>query len=215
MSVEALAASLHGVITLLREARATVRAQIDNTDDQLDLWARLFQGSNAPEAADIVAATTAVRQALVVTLNIIDAVGQRITDYLTHIGAGVGGPAAAAIRTPRDRIQWLRGDLPPQVQRGSGAKTHGRLVIGDKVRSVTSGESTLSERAWNILVGMGLRRPPTTLSDVEIKTATLMRDRGIQHAVLVINNSVCVGVYGCETLVPILLPEARRLLCTH
>jgi hypothetical protein len=84
-------------------------------------------------------------------------------------------------------------------------------VIDGNVRSVTSGASPLSERARAILDEMGLPGTPTRVSDVEIKTATLMRDKKIRHATVVVNHVVCVGDFGCDTLVPVILPAGATL----
>ncbi|MGQ0839878.1 DddA-like double-stranded DNA deaminase toxin [Actinokineospora sp.] len=217
--METLAAELNRVLALLRAARETIRTQLTDTDDQVALWTSLLHGSTAPEAAQIIAATHATHQSLIDTLTKIDAAGQHLLAYLTNLGVTTTRPGPpqpvppAKVPPPptRAQIDTLRAELPPLVRRKSGAKTHGRLVIDGTVRSVASGTSQLSRRAEEVLAGLGLKETPVTTSDVEVKTAVLMRDNGIRQATLVINNRVCWGPFGCETLVPILLPAGSTL----
>lgn len=116
------------------------------------------------------------------------------------------------------RVERLRQALPPPVRRGTGQKTHGKwLTPGTKEGNeepIASGKDRLSALAEARLRDLGARRAPVTTSDVEIKLAVHMAEAGITEATLVINNTVCEGPYGCDTLVPMLLPE-NSVLTVH
>lgn len=132
-------------------------------------------------------------------------------------------PPPEPVRTPpesegRERIERLRRDLPPPVRRGAGQKTHGRWLTpgtgeGNE-EPIASGRDRLSALAEERLRELGVRRVPVTTSDVEVKLAVHMTEAGITEATLVINNTVCEGRYGCDTLVPMLLPE-NSVLTVH
>ncbi|MFI9382926.1 DddA-like double-stranded DNA deaminase toxin [Kutzneria sp. NPDC052558] len=52
--------------------------------------------------------------------------------------------------------------------------------------------------------------PPA--SHVEVHAAMIMRERGLTHATLVINNDrICRGVFGCPQAVAVVLPEGSSL----
>lgn len=48
-------------------------------------------------------------------------------------------------------------------------------------------------------------------ADVEVKVAVHMRDNEIREVTLAINNIPCVGEWGCDTLVPRILPRGYTL----
>jgi hypothetical protein len=48
-------------------------------------------------------------------------------------------------------------------------------------------------------------------ADVEMKLAAYMAEHGVQHITVIINHSPCKGPFGCDTLVPILLPPGCTL----
>ena len=117
-----------------------------------------------------------------------------------------------------ERIEQLRSQLPPPVTRGSGQKTHGRWIApGGTAQSVVSGRDELTERVNDVLRQLGCPTLPVIASaDVEMKLATLMRDQGdknpaMRHVTVVINHRPCKGRLGCESLLPVLLPEGYTL----
>ena len=95
-----------------------------------------------------------------------------------------------------------------------GAKTHGRWIdeSGD-TQEVVSGRDERSDAAWNILRQQGIPAPgqTTTVADVEQKLAAQMATEGRTHMEVVINNEPCKGPYGCDSLVPVILPEGSTL----
>ncbi len=125
--------------------------------------------------------------------------------------AGQSGPATPTV-VPAERIEQLRRELPPPVVGNTGQKTHGRWIGPDgTVESIVSGRDEYAKAADTRLKEMGLPGPSAKTGDVEIKLAARMIEEGIRHATVLINNVPCVGRFGCDTLVPILLPEGGTL----
>lgn len=113
---------------------------------------------------------------------------------------------------PPERIEELRRELPPPVVPNSGQKTHGRWIGPDgAVRKVVSERDEGSALVEQQLAAKGLRRKITRSGDVEMKVAADMAANGIKDATVVINYVPCQGPLGCDTLVPILLPEGATL----
>ncbi|WP_433259875.1 DddA-like double-stranded DNA deaminase toxin [Actinosynnema sp. CS-041913] len=113
---------------------------------------------------------------------------------------------------PPDRIEQLRRELPPPVVAGSGQKTRGYWIGADgTVQPVVSGRDDDADEADTRLRDMGMPRKSAKTGDAEIKLATRMVREGVRHATVLINNEPCVGPFGCDTLVPILLPEGSSL----
>ena len=116
-------------------------------------------------------------------------------------------------RLSRDEIAALQQDLPAPVEVRSGAKTHGRYVdpTTGEVQTPTSGADAGSARVDEYLRGEGMPVLPQRTTDVEMKTAMMMRDRGITHLDLVINHRPCPGLTGCDGMVPVILPEGTTM----
>ncbi|MDX8053425.1 DddA-like double-stranded DNA deaminase toxin [Lentzea sp. BCCO 10_0798] len=116
----------------------------------------------------------------------------------------------------RERVDRLRRALPPPVQPRSGQKTHGRWFTdsdepGTPERELASGHDEWMLAAKQHLRDMGMPGTPVTAVDVEIKIAVHMARNGIRHATVVLNNTPCKGRFGCDTLVPAVLPEGSSL----
>lgn len=113
-----------------------------------------------------------------------------------------------------DRVEALRRDLPPPVASGTGQKTHGRWVGPDGIpHEIVSGNGPEAESAAGHLRAVPLPRPglPFATWHAETKLAALMRDTGVRHASVVVNNPPCSGRFGCEVLVGLILPEGSSL----
>lgn len=113
-----------------------------------------------------------------------------------------------------EHVDRLRRDLPPRVQSRAGQKTHGRWFSSTapgKVGAIVSGEDGWADEAVAQLDRLGLRTVPVAATDVETKLAAHMAKEGITSATVVINHRPCKGEYGCDSLVPILLPEGSSL----
>lgn len=119
-------------------------------------------------------------------------------------------------RGAREHVDRLRQDLPPPVEPRSGQKTHGRWftdtdALDAPARELISGHDEWWETAEHHLLEMGIPGTPVTAADVEIKIAVHMARNGIRHATVVLNNTPCKGRFGCDTLVPVVLPEGSSL----
>jgi hypothetical protein len=115
---------------------------------------------------------------------------------------------------PPERVEELRRDLPSTVVASTGQKTHGRWVAPDgAVQPIQSGEGPDATAVGQFLQTIPLPQPgiPMAASHVETKLAMHMRNTGIRHASVAINNRPCAGRFGCEILVGIILPEGSTL----
>ncbi|MFD9894098.1 DddA-like double-stranded DNA deaminase toxin [Amycolatopsis sp. NPDC059027] len=112
------------------------------------------------------------------------------------------------------RIDELRRALPRPVQPEERQKTHGQWVAGSgegDVGHIVSGRDEMEAAAVQFFKDQGARRMPATVADVEVKLAVHMRNQGITNATVVVNNEVCIGPFGCDTLLPKILPQGSAL----
>ncbi|WP_285643425.1 DddA-like double-stranded DNA deaminase toxin [Lentzea sp. NBRC 102530] len=154
------------------------------------------------------------------------------TELHRLLGAGIAGvesmphrfaledaaPSSRSVRNlpehgSREHVERLRRDQPPPVQPRSGRRTHGSwFTDADRaVRKLTSGEDEWYEVARQHLKEMGVPGTPVTAVDVEVKLAVHMARNNVQHATVVLNNTPCKGRFGCDVLVPVVLPEGSTL----
>ncbi|MGW6929571.1 DddA-like double-stranded DNA deaminase toxin [Lentzea sp. NPDC054927] len=114
---------------------------------------------------------------------------------------------------PAERLDVLRRELPPPMKStDSGRKTHGRWIGPDGVaQPIVSGVDDDSRAADQRLRQLGIPMRPAKASDVEMKVAARMVRDGMTHATVLINNTPCRGRLGCDTLVPIMLPDGATL----
>jgi hypothetical protein len=158
-----------------------------------------------------------------------------LTAYLERIGAtaspdnttstttppsqpsATAAPAATAPdgqRLTREQAEALQADLPPPVTTMTGQKTHGRWVDEHgQAHEIVSGKDEDAAEAARLLREKGIpqRGDVTTTADVEQKLAARMVREGRQHMDVVLNNRPCRGVFGCDTLLPVILPEGYSL----
>lgn len=163
------------------------------------------------------------------TCEVVEAAEAAIRGYLDAIGAsaaastpaaaplpplrGSAAPTGPAPVTTAEVIERLRTELPPTVATSTGQKTHGRWFGPDgQVHAEASGRDDKYAAALEFFTReFKARRLPARLSDVEMKLAVHMRRHDIRSATLVINHFPCVGRYGCDELVPVILPEGYSL----
>ena len=76
-----------------------------------------------------------------------------------------------------------------------------------------SGEGPDEEAVAECLKSLRMPRPglPFAAWHVETKLAVHMRNNGIQHATVVIDNKPCPGDFGCKVLVGAILPADSTL----
>jgi hypothetical protein len=125
------------------------------------------------------------------------------------------------IRRPGRRLQpekvaALKEQLPPPVPKPNptGKKTHGRWVDDDgRVRDEVSGRDEDSDEAWRILQAAKIPLPsePVVVTHVEVKLAARMVREKRRHVEIAINNRPCPGRFGCEVLLPAILPEGYSM----
>lgn len=202
------------------------------------LLAEALHGSVDPNAGHARAALTHARHTVAEISDLIGRTENRIQSYLHSIAAEFTDATSESATTrteevratptteraaeqtspAQERIDQLRQELPPAVQRGTGQKTHGRWIAPDgSTHSMISGRDDLTYQVNSALDNMGCPTLPIIASsDVELKLAALMLEKGstdpkMRHITLVINNRPCKGRLGCETLLPVLLLEGYSL----
>ncbi|ASR36616.1 hypothetical protein BAY61_18230 [Prauserella marina] len=228
MSVGDLPNSIGSAVDRIRLARAAINDASSATTEAAVHLAEVTASSHDP---DVHAATGALHQAtseLGERANLLDIIESNLTTYCERLrgsggDTGFPGPAphaqghakseASRPQPAPSRVERVRGELPTRVASGRGQKTHGRWWSTDvEAVPITSGVDARSKRVNDILLQQGCRYVPvTTSADVELKVAAQMRDEGIMHASLVINNRPCRGPLGCDSLLPMVLPRGAVL----
>jgi hypothetical protein len=228
-SIEALTAAVRGALCRMAEACQ----QVTGTHSVIEAAGRTYHAlGEGSDRQDLDTAAAFMEHALDLTMRAtaeVNAAMERATCYLAAI-EGSGVPTTLtdrpveACRRPwqlgRDRVDALREELPPPVpqrQRGTRQKTHGRWVGSDGVpHAITSGADDNAQLAERTLGELGIPGMTTRTSDVEMKLAAMLRIRHTttgepQHVSVVLNQAPCRGPRGCDTLVPVLLPEGCTL----
>ncbi|ONI85874.1 hypothetical protein ALI144C_12230 [Actinosynnema sp. ALI-1.44] len=228
MSIGGLRNDVREIKDKIVAGRATLAEVTAHVDEARSIAQGAMQGASAPEAGQVIEQHTAALDIVAMVSNHLDRVVQILEDYVKRLGPGAAAaeatrrappePAAAPSSpgtdfgpVPAEKIKQLREELPPPVTSGVGSKTHGRLVVGDKVRNLVSGKDSMSDKVISILASMGSPGKPQRASDVEMKTAAWQRTTGTKHATVVINHVPCKGRMGCDTLVPVILPTGYSL----
>ncbi len=198
-------------------------------------------GSQQPEVGQAISGLSSAAEGVSGVQQLVNRAGATLSAYLRTVGAdappdnsassapsATGGtattpqPTSASPRAPdgqrldREQADALRGQLPPTVPRDNreGKKTHGRWIDENgQAHAVVSGRDEQSEAAWQILKerGIPLIAPNASAADVEQKAAAQMVADGRKNMDLVINNVPCPGKWGCDNLVPVILPAGYTL----
>lgn len=113
-------------------------------------------------------------------------------------------------------MRELLAALPPPVVKGTGSKTHGRWLDEDgTAHAISSGQDAAADDTRRLLETRGMPAASAaavaTTSHVELKLAAEQVRDGRCHVDVVVNNEPCQGVFGCERLLPILLPAGYSL----
>ncbi|HEX4391505.1 MAG TPA: DddA-like double-stranded DNA deaminase toxin [Mycobacterium sp.] len=214
---------IRAVLELSTQARQMLTSAGEALDQANMRFTQTFTGSRSPEAKQVLASLIQGKRGVDNAYQLLGRAEANMRDYLHKIGATATGeaeqrPDHSAGGVPIASIEQLRGELPPPVTRGTGQKTHGRWIAPDgSARPAVSGRDEQAERVNEILSEMGCPTlPVVAATDVELKLAALMRDRGqadpgMRHVTIVINHRPCKGRLGCEGLVPVVLPEGYSL----
>lgn len=134
--------------------------------------------------------------------------------YLNHLApASESPPADQSTAVPPGQVESLRRELPPPIKAtDKGRKTHGRWIGPDGVvHEIISGQDENSRLVDQQLKLARMPGRTARASDAEMKLAAHMAEYGIKHVTVIINHSPCKGPFGCDTLVPILLPAGSTL----
>lgn len=213
-TIEQVAAHLRHILNQIQAAhRAITHAQAQLTQS-IATFAGVLRGSDGQESSTVATQLTQAHQTLTGTQAILAATDHHIVHYLATLGVPATTTQAEPSRAPQDRIESLRRQLPPPIERGeNGRKTHGRWIGPDgAVHSSVSGYDGNSAIAWGMVQhAVGLTREPTTLAHVELKVAAQMVHDKIKSVTLVINNVPCGKKYGCANLLPVLLPAGYSM----
>ena len=148
-------------------------------------------------------------------LSTLATIADEIRSYLRCNGLTQNTTPQQPARSIAEQVEVLRRELPPPVQPGTGQRTHGRWFANDSdhVSEIVSGHEPESSEAWRLLrvTDFPEQGAPITVTHVETKVAVRMRSGNIRHATVVLNNRPCRDRYGCDTVVPVLLPEGSTL----
>ncbi|CCH29314.1 hypothetical protein BN6_19930 [Saccharothrix espanaensis DSM 44229] len=232
-SLRAVAEAVVNAQAKARECEEALNATLNLVEDAQALLAVALEGDSTGEKDALLATLADVVRGVKDQLKVLDrAVGHTESFLAGLLGEHPPTTPPASSRTPSaqatpsapatdppssllpEKVEELRGDLPPTVVGGIGQKTHGRWVGPDGVvRSIVSGNGPEATDAGEFLQTLPLPQPgvPIAVSHVETKLAMHMRDTGVRHAAVVINNRPCAGRFGCETLVGLILPEGSTL----
>lgn len=232
VSIEQVATEMRAGIAKVAAGLADLNRSALMIHEARVLLRQSTQGTCRSEAAQAAGLLASVQERIIALYELGNSATTTIQNYLAGVAGGAttgAGPAsprqpstsAAPARTvdlPSDRIDALRRTLPPDVpprgQRVRGApqpKTHGRWVdsSGREHEEVSGWDDKYrSAKAWFESRG---KKVPTTVSDVEIKLAVHMQENCIKNATLIINNTPCVGMAGCDTLLPEILPDGYTM----
>jgi hypothetical protein len=224
-------ASIRRALDKSAQARQILIHAADLLDEASQHLIYAFAGSDDAEAGQALALLAQARSGVDDTNRALIKAESHAVGYLNRLGADVSSSAPAAnptsvpgqipaVKLSRERVEQLRTELPPDIlpvdQRAPDEprrRTHGRWIGPDgEARSIVSGEDELYAESVKAFPALGLRRGlPRRASDVEMKLAAYMRSHGIRSATVVINNTPCPGPFGCDELVPVLLPEGYTL----
>lgn len=213
-----------------------VRAAHRELEEAQSTLAQCAEGSSTTELPDAAHGLEQIKDTVGSAHQAIEQVRGILCRYLVGLGAEEApqapAPAVTAATEPtrspsakrkqapdeqrlsRERVQRLQTDLPSPVAANTGSKTHGRWVDEHgRARSIVSGHDQDAAEAQQLLKDCGIPvvAPVTATSHVEIKLAARMLRERRQHADVVINNQPCRGRFGCDTLLPILLPDGYSL----
>jgi hypothetical protein len=95
-----------------------------------------------------------------------------------------------------------------------GRKTHGEwLDAQGRPHHVVSGKDKDSLQVWRLMREAGIRSAaePVTTTHVEMKVVARMVREHRKEVEVVLNNKPCQGRFGCDRLIPMLLPEGYAL----
>lgn len=204
--LEAVAEELGRTIAAVRAVLSELDAAYRQVDEILD---------GAAGHGDVEPPLLAAHEQATDLLDVLAVVEWQLRAYLARASPGI----KPAPEPPRPLVERLRRELPPDIipphvrPRGTPpAKTHARWVGPDGVVHVdTSGRDAKYQQALLWFEAQPGGRIPRRASDVEMKLAVHMRLEGIRSVTVVINHVPCPGEWGCDALVPKILPPGSSM----
>ncbi|GAA4884097.1 DddA-like double-stranded DNA deaminase toxin [Saccharopolyspora cebuensis] len=229
-AIEDLARRLGAIEGMLGRAReALLMAQDRHAEAEAPLW--LLDGTHDPEALDALqnyaAGGAEMLRAWQLLTPVIDAVtayraGLEVTEAVERTPPSASHPSTTG-KVPtdaaRDRswIDAVRERLPERP--GGRGQTTGIVFDRDgNEHRLVSGIEDVSERARLILHNSDSftpysdAGPPSMVTHVETKYATMMRESGQTYGVIVLNNAVCNLKTGCGASARAILPRGSTLV---
>ncbi|MFE0020435.1 DddA-like double-stranded DNA deaminase toxin [Amycolatopsis sp. NPDC059021] len=217
MSIDELANSV-GVALEKLPTGELAHAERDLTQARDVLAAALAGATNQKACQALEGLETALQDLTRIQKNLADAT-EKVGTYLARIGATKprtpSRPAQPSPPKPSpflspEQVKKIRAELPPPVPKPNpeNRKTHGRWVDSEgNIRESVSGEDQKADEAAKLFRQAGVPMKLAITSHVEVKVATEMIQTGQRHSEIVVNNPPCVGIYGCDSMLPVLLPE--------
>ncbi|WET78192.1 SCP1.201-like deaminase [Amycolatopsis sp. QT-25] len=234
MGTDELAANVHAALAKLPDGHLTDAASLADEARQ----ALVSTGSRQPEIQQAASIYGQVSESIGAVRAIIERAGGLLGGYLSTLGVPytpAAGPRTAAggatanpptptpvpstpdgQRLTREQAEALQAEMPPPVVSNTGTKTHGRWIDEHGIaHPIISGRDADADTAARLLRDHGI--PPdgrgelATTADIEQKLAARMVSEGRKHLDVTLNNRPCKGPYGCDTLVPIILPEGYTM----
>ncbi|WP_336160034.1 DddA-like double-stranded DNA deaminase toxin [Amycolatopsis sp. VC5-11] len=223
--VEEIIEGIGTVATKVTTGRSWLHRAGEAVDDAGQTLERATEGANAHEVVQALGLIAEAAAGITAADQLLGQVPARLDSYVASVRGGgetddsSGSPPRQPTPPsnpktgPDDPVERARRDLPPAVKRGRGAKTHGRLLTDDgQSKAVASGRDEWTDRVNQVAKEAGCPYTPmTAASDVELKVAAQMRDTGLRHATVVINNQPCTGRVSCDDLIGVVLPEGSSL----
>jgi hypothetical protein len=222
MSLAEVAAGLQGVLEQLARQRAGLAAVLSSTGETYQRLRAVTSGSAHSLLARAIAATAASAERLGAADQQLAGAATAIVEYGRAIGIDLLSPGSGtlprvtaapveAVPDPEnaaDTPSWLAAAARTLPTRQPKDPTHGVALIGGKQIPMRSGRD--SEAAADLKPAYQLIA--TTTDHVEAKLAARMRRENADEASLLVNNPPCEYTpYGCEQILPRLLPVAARL----
>ncbi|MGI5504316.1 DddA-like double-stranded DNA deaminase toxin [Lentzea sp. CA-135723] len=225
-SIGDLGSALNGVISKIHDAITAAHLAAELAEDARELLAIVGRGSHQADVEEtcslLTSAIDGIREPEGLTSGlgtVADAVEGMVRRLALGPPSGSSDPLPpqgtnAPVQGSPERIRRLQEQLPVPSQRKTGQKTRGRwFAPGCAESEIVSGEGPGDEAVADCLKALMMPRPglPFAAWHVETKLAVHMRDHGIQHATVVIDNKPCPGDFGCEVLVGAILPAGSTL----
>ncbi|WP_424183284.1 DddA-like double-stranded DNA deaminase toxin [Actinokineospora sp. G85] len=190
-------------------ALARARARLSDARQSLH---QATAGSRQPEVIQAVEQRDRTLQDLATVVALLDRARDLMGAYLDRV---TGGSPPLDRGPNSDRVEQILRELPPQVPtpNPSGKKTHGRVLGEDDAEVITNGRDADARQVAEILRSRGVTRGPQlrVIEHVEMKIGFRMIRGQLRHTEIVINNLPCEGPFGCDQLLPILLPAGYSM----